>query len=455
MSSIFDALAVLLLVSETALLVYIDRKSYNLWLSPFTVLAVPFLVVALLALALAEPVGFIPMSSSVWLLWAVGLFIFWLAGAAVALPFSRHVRRARRQGSLLRYERQSYWPIMALAWLCILLMTAGIVRAFAATGLGGLGSDVFRAIVGTGLFGHTSVLSSVIVIYLIGATNLRRPRNWITIGAILIMAVIYGVKGWLIIPIVSGMFYRIMTDRLRVTLRLAFFTVVLGIVLFFAVYLLRTAASDVTLLLDPTTYTDLARHFGKYLFAGVLGLTKMLDMGVQNLYLGGPETIFAPFVNLINLAFGTGAPFVPIINQNYVSIAPFVDEPSNVPTLFGTLLLFLGPAGMLLYGIVLSLIVHVFFLVALIRRNCWVLVTYTYLAGMLAMSWFEMYFWHLNTIEVPLLTIGLFVYILTVGWLGARSHPTGQIGAPAPQTLAGDQPSSVSRTIGVVPAGKP
>ena len=389
------------LIGETAALSWVSRQLSGTWLTPFAVLAVPFTIVATFAYLFAPALGFVALYPQVVLIWAIGLFFFWMPGTAVFAPFAIKMRNRSIMVSQPRFEVASYKLVMGLAWGCITILAFGILPGLIQVGFTSINAESIRRTLGSGLLGHTNVFASVLVIYIIGATHLRQVKHWLPLLLILSAAVLYGVKGSLILPIIGGIIYRIATHRLRISIKLGFGVSLLGILLFFLVYLVRFAMQNSAYLTDPDTYIFLARHFAKYFFAGVLGFSEMLIVGRKHLVLGGGEAIFAPFINLINTLLNTDQPSISIINQNYLSIMPFDYNPSNVPTLFGTLYLYLGIEGMLIYTVFLSLTTHGAFVVAILTRDSWAVIGWAFFASLLTMAWFDMYFWSLNVLEVP------------------------------------------------------
>ena len=67
----------------------------------------------------------------------------------------------------------------------------------------------------------------------------------------------------------------------------------------------------------------------------------------------------------------------------------------------GRISLHLGGLGSIAYTLYLGVLAYVLFAWARLTRNCWALVMWSFVAGMLALGWFEFYFWHLPVIEVP------------------------------------------------------
>jgi hypothetical protein len=399
---------------------YLDRQRYGTWLSPYGVLAAPVAGVTALAYSLAPTLGFVPLHPEVAWLWLLALAVYWSVGTALLWPLQgrlRHQNLAASAGdrtrtgapaASIRQDEDAYWPAIWLAWVALAVMAVGLQVALAsAGGWRSLGTDAFRNIFGRGLYGHANVFSLLLLIYLLGSHRLREPLTIATVGAIIAAALIYGVKGWLILPVLAGIFYRVNAGRLRVTPRLVLAIGAAGVAMFFGIYLVRFAADGTRSLVDPNTYGDLARHFATYLFAGVLGLSEFLRLGRAAVTVNEPLAIFAPFVNLYRFFLQPDMPLVIIINPNYLVISPAYQKLSNVPTLVGTLWLYWGTAGMLFYMGGLSAVMHLSFGSSLWLRNCWLLVLWSFWAALLSVSWFEMYFWHLTSIEIPALALAM------------------------------------------------
>jgi hypothetical protein len=305
-------------------------------------------------------------------------------------------------------EDDAYWPVLGLAWVLLAIMALGLQVALGnAGGWRGLGTEAFREVFGRGLYGHANVFSLLLLIYLLGSRRLREPLTIVTAAAIIAAALLYGVKGWLILPVLAGIFYRVNVGRLRVSPLLLLGIGAAGVAMFFGVYLVRFAADGTRSLADPNTYGDLARHFATYLFAGVLGFSEFLRLDPTAVAVNEPLAILAPFVNLYRFLLQPDMPLVTIINPNYLVISPLYGKQSNVPTLVGTLWLYWGTAGMLLYMGGLSALMHLSFGISLRLRNCWLLVLWSFWAALLSVSWFELYFWHLTSIEIPALALAM------------------------------------------------
>jgi hypothetical protein len=414
----FAGVAALLLAAAGG--IWWDRSRYGSWLTPFTLLAAPLALVMALAFVLAVPLGFVPPAGGVALLWLPALAVFWLVGQAGLWPLWRRLDARGGPGAFrFSQEEEAYWLVIVLGWITIAIMAVGLQVALA--GAGGwrwLGSAEFRSIFGSGVYGHANVFSLMLLIYLLGSRRLWEPLTLLTAAALVSASLIYGVKSWLILPVLAGVYYRISTGRLRVSPLLLLAVALGGIGMFFAIYLLRFAADGTRSLLDLQTYVDLLRHFAAYLFAGVLGFSEFLRLGRTAVGTADPLAPFAPFVNLYRFLLEPDAPLVTIINPNYLVISTAYQKHSNVPTLVGTLWLYWDVAGMLLYMAGLSLVMHAAFLLCQWVRNCWLLVAWSFWAVLLAMSWFEMYFWHLTSIEVPVLALAMIG--ATALWAEAR-----------------------------------
>ena len=99
-------------------------------------------------------------------------------------------------------------------------------------------------------------------------------------------------------------------------------------------------------------------------------------------------------------------------------------------TFFGTLYIYSDAWQFITYTLFLSTFIYAWKVATILRRSVYLDIILFYYCGLLMMGWFEFYFFHLDTIEIPLIT-------LFYGWL---VHQTAGIRPPlAPPTQEGKQ----------------
>lgn len=407
-----------LLVAEVVLLSLLDRALFGTWGTPFNLLAYPYAAVATAAFLFAPSLGFVPLHGDSILIWVVGLPVFWVGGLTVALVAGNAIRSrvASRQPPL--YEERSTRLALTLGWIMIAIMVCGLCASLSSVGgLRGMGTERFIQAFGSGLSGHAMTLSLPLLILLIG-TGRRKALILITIATVMTMLLARQVKSWIVLPLVGGLIYLASTNRFRFSLSNTMRLLLLGYALFNAAYLVGFGTRDIKALMDAKTYSALLEHFVSYAFAGVLALSEVVRSGEWRTG-GDPRVIFAPLVNLYALA--TSGELISNVRDSYSLINVAGTKSSNVHTLFGTLLIHLGVLRASAYALGLGALAYTLFVLARLARNCWLTALWSFIAGMLALGWFEFYFWHLPAIEAP-------AYCVILGfvvWLHSRRPPAG------------------------------
>lgn len=396
----------LCLVLLCSVLSLIDVGVYRQRITPFTMLAIPFTVVLALAVFFAEPLGFVAVDPGITVLWMLGLFSFWVGN--LTFVFGSHGRRhvlALPCDRKALDEHQVIRVAKLFGWLSLAVSVVAIMIAVMNLGFGSIGTTEFSRIFSSGIAGHSVVVGSAVLLLLLGTVQKDQPKTIILILLLLIVSLLYSVRSWALIPIIGGAIYRILTGRLKITAGMVISIVVVGFTVFSSKYILGWLVSDSSLLLQEGNQLFLIRHFLAYIFAGILGGSEAIRIGFSSLTGANAATMFSPIITVMNLfannAFGT----VQIINPNYLRTSYEFEELSNVFTLFGTAQFHLGLVGMLLYGLGLGLACGWIYRRAIRTWRTIAMSVWSYIAACLFFSWFEMYFWHLNILEIPAILI--------------------------------------------------
>jgi hypothetical protein len=151
------------------------------------------------------------------------------------------------------------------------------------------------------------------------------------------------------------------------------------------------------------------QRFVHYFSSGTLGLSMDMELGFPD---RGPFTvIWTPFINIINQISGNGEVLSPV-NPTYHFTGISL---TNVRTFFGTLFIYTDFFQFALYTMGLSAICYTLKLLSVRFSNLFTNTIYYYYCALLAMGWFEFYFFHLDVIETPVMIILLHVIYGLVG----------------------------------------
>jgi hypothetical protein len=415
-----DWLILLMLIGEVIILAILDKISCRTWATPFFLLAIPYTVVVLITYCFSTVLGFISLYVESVLIWAVGLLFFFMGGLIISLPLGKSIRFMAKENLLFLGEKKSQKIALILAWISIIVISCGLINSLKNLGWQQFGTDEFSKSYGYGWVGHFITFSKVITIFLIGTTSNRNIFKMLTILILLSLYIMYPVKSWVILPIIAGFIYRLSTGRFRPSLTKAALLLFLIFVFFNLVYLTKFVVKDIGSIYNIATHKSLMTHFVHYIFAGVLALGNVVKTGFTNIH-SNPQAIFAPFLNLYAVFFN--GELVSNVTANFSIISDNLKD-SNVHTFFGTIYINLGVFFCIIYVMFSGVFVYGLFAIARITGNCWAWIAWVFIGSMLTIGWFEFYFWHLQTIEVPIYC-GLLAFVVWLfGWRYHRKWDT-------------------------------
>jgi hypothetical protein len=407
---IVDLMILGLLVAEVLILSRLDRRRFGTWLTPFTTLAYPYTVVAILAYFLAPLIDFVPLYTGSVLVWIVGLFVMWSAGTFlgwglldVRLSSGFYTTPIEPAGS--NDDRAVRWAVR-LAWASMPFMLYGVfASAKSAGGWAEFGSIDFRDAYSHGLHAHAVVLATLLSIFLIGVRQRGDKRLLVTIVMLLVFITLGRVKGTILQAIIGGIFFRMMRGQFRLSLRKMGMLGLISYVVFNIVYLISMSVLSSDDPFNPQVYSFLARHYLFYLFAGPLAFGEAMRSGVYDV--GGDwHVIFSPFINLYHAGFGGAILASGSAHEKGMDtdlLAKVGD--TNVYSFFGTLHLYLGAYGAVLYAFVAGLLCYGFLIVTRRANSAWLTASYCLIAAQLTFGFFELYFWLLTSYEIIVMAI--------------------------------------------------
>jgi len=303
-------LILMLLLIEVAVLSRLDNKRFGTWVTPFNALAFPYTAVVLLAYFIGPVLDFVPLYMPSVLIWIVGLFLVWAAGALLGwgildlrgTPSSRDVSPIATL-----YDSEAVRLATILAWIAMPVMLYGLFSLVtAAGGWAQFGTEDFREEYSHGVHAHAEVLATLLSILLIG--TYRRGQRWslFVIGSLVLCIIASRSKGHIMEVIAGGLLFRVMRGTLRISVQKVAFLACGTYIVFNFAYVLGILAISPENVLNSDTYVNLARHYFYYLCAGPLALGEAIKLGVMDV--GGDWTaIFAPFINLHRALLHSGS----------------------------------------------------------------------------------------------------------------------------------------------------
>lgn len=429
----FQYLPVIVLFFEVVLLATLEKNLWKTLFTPTNCIMLPYAVVLAVCVLVDGKMGFYPFYyPSVWV-WVVGLLVFYIPSFFLSMLYNASSRKM----PVPVHDPFKHWAIPYLERVTeaisvlFLLWTAFLVM----TNPQGPGTDEFGiALAGRGFFGHLFTLYMYLAILWIYLVDWKHKKYFFYLGVFFMVATLYMVKGWLLIPLIGGLLIRLLTRRLRLKLKLVIGVPLFGFLFFFLSYWIamfvvnadaRAAYYGMTRSeYAASTATYIQKHFLTYLTAGVYSLSETMARG--ELEEEDPTKVYTSFYNIRNLF--TGEEMVSPVNENYIQTTT-LDNGVNVRTFMGTLYLFLDTWHGILFVLVFSLLIHVVFYVSRQFQNLFGLVLVAWYMATLFMGWFDSYVQTLNYVTIPLFALCLYavVYYLRLSKEGRAFLEVGDI----------------------------
>lgn len=398
MGAFQDILILLSFLVEVAVLFYLEMKAWRTIYTPLVFLMVPYVIVLLISIAISGNFGFVEFYYPSILLWSVGLLIFVIPSYTLAF----FVQKAGLPlNSCMKEEPQMPQWFIFLSGFIVLLFLWRFKSLYGGAFV--IGSHDFGdALCGDGFWGHLRQLSLPILMMAIYFVDKRRQWLWLIIIPLFIVALLYQVLGWIIIPCLGGVVIRLYTGKTKLKLSLLLYVILGGSLVFlvsYAVSIVVVAEND----LDNDVFIFIFKNFVHYLTSGTLGLSVDMERGFPDS--GTFEVIWAPIVNIINVIIGKEEVVSPV-NPLYYNTGLNL---TNVRTFFGTLYIHANMIEFVMYTFLSSTLMYILKLSTIKWGNIFVFVIYFFECGLLAMGWFEFYYFHLVVFELPIIVLLLWL----------------------------------------------
>ena len=361
-------------------IIYFDKKFYGTYYTPTIALSVPMLFISLLAVIFAQQIGFYPIYLSIFYLWGIGLFFFWLGGIILSMIICRKGNKqfpTKHYLNLLNKNKKKILLIgVVLAsyidiYICINMIKHNFIF-----------DDNWEYVIGTGIFAHISLFFKLISIFSFSCISYKNKRSF-NIGYIfiflsaLLLSITYTVKSGILILLLSAILLRMYIYNIKFKLKYFLYLLSLAIIVFFLSYsIVFGYLAPIDFIINHTIFyfTSSIASFSQYLYQGN---TMGLDF----------QFLFMPFFNLYNKIIGL--PMQEVISDLWTQIG--VDSSSNVKTFFGTIFIYGGYCGGIFTSFIWGLLVYFSFIMSI--KGYWIFAANTcLLISALFFGWFDLYF---------------------------------------------------------------
>ncbi|MBQ8270971.1 MAG: oligosaccharide repeat unit polymerase [Bacteroidaceae bacterium] len=393
MGGLQDFLILVTFLLEAAVLFYIEKKAWHTYYTPLNFLLIPYTIVLIITIVVTNcNYGFVEFYYPSIIIWNIGLLLFAIPSIVLSYFFSKN-------NINLNVEHKSCSIQKMLIIASFILGLLFLVHFISFRGSSVLGSSEFsQGFSGGGLWGHLRIFTIALLIMLIYFVERKYWWMSIMILVFLLVGLANNVKGWIIIPVLSGVFLRLYTGKMKLSIRLFLIVFLGGILLFFVSYGLAIIIAFGREF-DMNFFDFIIGHFFHYLTSGVLGLS--MDAYYNFPDMGNFETLWSPVINVIYVIIGEDN-FVNQVNPLYFNSGLNV---TNVRTFFGTIYIYTDTIEFVFYILLSSTLMYCLKLAIVKWNNIYMYTIYFFECGLLAMGWFEFYYFHLIVFELPVLVL--------------------------------------------------
>lgn len=402
---VLEFVSLMAIYLEIAVLALFEYKMWRTMYTPLNLLMLPYAAVLFFTILFSGHWGIVDFYYPSIMVWMIGLLIFAVPSFVLGIKYNYSVvRRFGHEGFVINDSFGMRSLNILTTFLVAIFFLRFLLLLRSSSFL--VGSEDFgEEYCGFGIWGHLHrAFHALVMIYLY---KLDR-KHWyylLLIMGMLFVTFIYGVRSWILIPLAGGICMRLITGKLKLKLSLILKITFVGFLIFFLTYFMALFfgkgdnAANVAVIFEY-----IIKAFIHYFVSGVLGWSQDLQMGIlETPYY---DSLIVNVVNLVNLF--TGDEFINAINPHFIHNGIKL---SNVRAFFGTIYINATIIQFVLTVLVVSALHYLALLWSVRSRNFFVYLICFFWSGMLMMGWFEIYFYHLQFLEVPMWVLIIYLFI--------------------------------------------
>lgn len=388
---VLEFIAVVALYLEIAVLAFCDYKLWRTMYTPLNLLMLPYAVILFITLLSCGNMGIVEFYYPSLMIWMIGLIIFAVPGFIFGVSFRRKI--AIMNIGYVREDVNMKVLDIASTLLVVMFLIRFVLMLRSSSHLPG--SEQFGyEYCGSGVWGHLHrVLHALSIIY-IYKYDKNHKYCLLLIAGMYFVTLMYGVKSWVLIPGMAGICMRLYAGKLKLNLSLFLKVMIFAFAVFFVTYTFSLFLGKKDAAAFNLIFEIICKKFVHYVISGIVGWSQDLQMGI----LETPrfDTLLTNIMNLYNVV--VGYEFVDPVNPHFIYNGV---SGSNVRAFFGTIYINSNLAQFVIMVLMVSAIHYIVMLCAMKNRSIYLYTVYFFYGGMLLMGWFEIYFYHLQFLEVP------------------------------------------------------
>lgn len=373
------------------------RRSRMRWaaLSPFVILAVPLAVVMIVQMYSVALYDLDEINLLYCVFNALHLLLIWF----ICFIFEGSVSDRHPKCRAMRIvDYDEMLPMMRALGVCVSVIQ--IVSFFSHAGavsvIGNVVQEDFQNEYAGGVNFYLRLVSMICAAYFLSGLNKNRISN-LALGAICLVPVFLTfVKGVVIISLVAGLIGNIIVNERAISAKAIILVAVLGVSVFFGVYLVEICIWNIDKLFKPETYEYIFAKMNFYLISGPqsfnIRVSSPQEMA-EFARLSDGNIVLAPLMNILNwFGFDSRIDTTSNVFTLIGNIPNYGVASGNVYTYIGELVLQCGLFGSMVAEAILCSIVCFFYTRFQVTGKTTSLLAYLLLGTFFFLSWFDSYF---------------------------------------------------------------
>ncbi len=393
--------AVILFSSFVLFLLYLENRILKLpKYSPFFWFSVPIAVIILLSNLIGVRFGFFPVSTDAVYINIMGLSSFWIGGLLVSKSihvYTKNIRFIPKSNFIFMYFFAAFVIAIALINLKSILGSRSIFQ---------LEDQEFGQ---SGIMAHISNYITICTIFFVAALYNKIYKSKKIIIAALILCIVIkfstAIKAELMLPIIASIIFLLVQGKIKITIP----TILIGILSIAFLFISMGLFFNIGTKDNPMEYA--LAFFFFYAICGEVGLSEWISSHPNWIPADNADLVTVFFYNIYEKIFGYNemVTYSKFAHQGWIPISddyfgiPFS---TNVFSLIGEVYLNCGLFVGSVYFFLLGIYFYIIFSFA--KKSLFLLIWYSYISGILALSFFSSYVLFPAFIEIQIVCFILY-----------------------------------------------
>ena len=396
-SLVFSALIIILF--------YAEKLRLKKIITPFTLTAIPFVIIILITNFFLIDLKFLPVTMRAQYFILGQLLILWICGYIIASFFKIENILVSNSYSEVSHEFKDYSIVLVIiSWLTIFVIFRKVLSIFALHGGPSyFGYGEYEKVMSRGIVAHVLQVSRVCFLFLLFVYKKSIYKKLILLSlfglflAISALQIKYHIL-WLIL--MAFIFYNAENSQKKQIKNLAVASIVLLLV-FNLFWVILTIAWGIFGLSSEKMWLYIGQQTANYFVSGAILLDKWLNY--PNIR---PDWILIIVPkNFYNMIMGNPIryDFVPLVSIGFKKVAQ--DVYSNVGTAYGTFYLIGGWSLTIAVTVIVSILSYIMYFLSYLKNNYFIIFLNLLFLTIGTLMFFGQYFTSLSTYEMPVILV--------------------------------------------------